>query len=198
MAGRVRYPEGHGKVERYHRTLKHKAVRSLDGRPEVDPDCDALTLRLTRWLREHYNHTPHESLDGKSPSERWLQDQRDLQLPKDRAWLDAQFLVTEQRTVSKDHVVSIDSTLYEVPTACRGRIVVTHHLLSDRRTVRLEGREVQILPLDLTRNALDRRAPKDKPSKASPRPTTPATEAFEDDFGPIVDPDGNFQDPEKE
>ncbi|MCP4059228.1 MAG: transposase [Pseudoalteromonas sp.] len=196
--GRVRYPEGHGKIERYNRTLKHKALRNLDGRPEVDPDCSALTLRLTHWLREQYNHTPHESLGGMTPSERWLQDERDLVLPEDRAWLDAQFLITEQRTVSKDHVVSIDGVLYEVPSACRGRIAITRHLLSDRRTVRLEERDVAIHPLDLTHNALDRRAHRDKPSQASIQPTTPASEAFEDDFGPIVDPDGNYHDPEEE
>ena len=196
--GRVRYPEGHGKVERYNRTQKHKALRSLDGRPEVDPDCSALTLRLTHWLRDDYNHTPHESLDGMTPNERWLKDQRDLVLPKDRAWLDAQFLTTDERTVSKDHVVSLDGTLYEVPRACRGRIAVTRHLLTDRRGVHLDGREVEIHPLDLTHNALDRRARREKPSKASIQPTTPASEAFEDDFGPIVDPDGNYHDPTEE
>ncbi len=196
--GRARYPEGHGKVERYHRTLKHKALRSLDGRPEVDPDCGALTLRLSHWLREHYNHTPHESLDGMTPSERWLQDDRDLTLPSDGAWLDAQFLITEERSVSKDHVVSIDGLAYEVPRACRGRIAVLHHLLSDRRTVSVDGREVEIHPVDLTHNALDRRARRDKPSKVSTEPTTPASEAFDDDFGPIVDPDGNYHDPEEE
>ena len=196
--GRVRYPEGHGKVERYHRTLKHKVLRSLDGRPEVDPDCSALTLRLTHWLRKQYNHTPHESLGGKTPNERWLEDTRDLELPSDRAWLDAQFLSTDERTVSKDHVVSIDGTLYEVPTACRGRVAIARHLLSGRRTVRLDGREVEIHPLDLTQNALDRRARRSKPPKAARQPTTPASEVFEDDFGPIVDPDGSYHNPEEE
>jgi putative transposase len=195
--GRVRYPEGHGKVERYHRTMRHKVLRCLDGRPEVDPDCGALTLRLNRWLRDDYNHTPHESLGGMTPSQRWLEDDRDLTLPADGSWLDAQFLMTEERTVSKDHVVSIDGILYEVPRACRGRIAVLRHLLSERRTVCVDGREVEIHPLDLTYNALDRRARRDKPSKASSQPTTPASEAFDEDFGPIVDAEGNYHDPEE-
>lgn len=196
--GRVRYPEGHGKVERYHRTLKHQVLRSLDGRPEVDPDCSALTLRLSRWLREHYNHTPHEALGGRTPSERWLQDDRDLTLPADGSWLDAQFLVIEERTVSKDHVVSIDGIPYEVPRACRGHIAIQRNLLSDRCTVYVDGREAQVHPLDLTHNAFDRRARRDKLSKAPAPPTTPASEAFENDFGSIVDPDGNYPDPEEE
>jgi transposase InsO family protein len=196
--GRVRYPEGHGKIERYHRTLKHKVLRSLDQRPEVDPDCGALTLRLTRWLRESYNQTPHESLDGKTPSDAWHGDARELQLPSDRAWLDSQFLLAEERTVSKDHVISLDGVLYEVPRACHGRIAVTRHLLSERLTVCLDGHEVEIHPLDLTRNALDRRARPAAPAEASPGPTTPANEAFEDDFAPLVDPDGSYRDPEED
>ena len=72
------------------------------------------------------------------------------------------------------------------------------HLLSNRRTVCADGREVEIHPLDLTYNALDRRARRDKPSKASIQPTTPASEAFDEDFGPIVDADGNYYDPEEE
>ena len=196
--GRVRYPEGHGKVERYHRTLKHKVLRSLDGRPEVDPDCGALALRLSRWLRDEYNHTPHEALGGRTPSERWFEDDRDLTLPADGSWLDEQFLISEERTVSKDHVISIDGVLYEVPQACRGRIPILHHLLSGRLTVEVEGRDVEIHPLDLTHNALDRRARPDKPQEASTRPTTPASEAFDEDFSPIVDADGNYDDPEEE
>ncbi len=197
--GRVRYPEGHGKVERFNRTLKQKVLRNLDGHPEVDPDCGALSLRLNHWLKEHYNHTPHESLGGKTPHERWLQDERDLDLPKDRPWLDAQFLTTIERSVSKDHVVSIFGTLYEVPQSCRGRIQVTRHLLSGRLTVPVDSRQVEIHPLDLTKNALDQRARQAKPSKASTTPTaTPASEAFQDDFGTLVDPDGNYPKPEEE
>jgi len=205
--GRVRYPEGHGKIERYHRTLQHKLLRTLDGHPEADPDCGALTLRLLHWLRERYNHTPHESLDGETPAERWHRDERSLELPRDRAWLDAQFLTTEERTVSKDHVVSLDGTLYEVPRACRGRIVITRHLLTGTLSVRVDGRQVEIHPLEPTKNAFDRRG---RPSRTGSRPepsepadpTNPAVNpvqlAFDDDFGPLVGPDGDYPDPEED
>ncbi len=196
--GRVRYPQGHGKVERYHRTLKQQVLRCLPAHPEVDPDCSALTLRLNRWLREQYNHTPHESLDGKTPSERWLQDARDLRMPQDRAWLDAGFLITQERRVSNDHVVSLDGTLYEVPAACHGRIGVDHHLISGQRTVRLQGRDVQIHPLDVTRNALDRRAQHQKPAQVASNPSTAAEQAFQEDFAPLVDSQGNYPDPQED
>ena len=198
--GRARYPEGHGKVERYHRTLQHKLLRTLDGHPEADPDCGALTLRLLHWLRECYNHTPHEGLDGETPAERWHRDERSLELPRDRAWLDAQFLTTEERTVSKDHVVSLDGTLYEVPRACRGRIVVTRHLLTGTLSVRTDGRQVEIHPLDPTKNAFDRRARRSRPQPSEPagskHPTvTPVQLAFDDDFGPLVGADGDYPAP---
>jgi putative transposase len=198
--GRARYPEGHGKIERYHRTLKHKLLRTLDGHPETDPDCGALTLRLLHWLREVYNHTPHESLGGETPAERFHRDERPLQLPRDRPWLDAQFQTTEERTVSKDHVVSLDGTLHEVPRACRGRIAITRHLLTGTLTVRADGREVEIHPLEPTKNAFDRRArptplePREASEPAHPKTpaATPAQRAFDDDFGPLVGPDGDY------
>jgi transposase InsO family protein len=196
--GRARYPEGHGKVERYHRTLQHKLLRTLDGHPEADPDCGALTLRLAHWLRERYNHTPHESLGGETPAERFHRDERPLERPRDRAWLDAQFLTTEERTVSKDHVVSLGGTLYEVPQTCRGRIAVTQNLLTGTLTVRADGRQVEIHPLEPTKNAFDRRG---RPSRAEPAQSTtpaatPAQRAFDDDFGPLVGPGGDYPEPE--
>jgi transposase InsO family protein len=60
--GERRYPEGHGKVERFHQTAANALLRSLSGRADVDPDCAALEVRLGHWLRETYNHDPHESL----------------------------------------------------------------------------------------------------------------------------------------
>jgi putative transposase len=196
--GRARYPEGHGKIERYHRTLQHKLLRTLDGHPEADPDCGALTLRLLHWLREVYNHTPHESLGGETPAERFHRDERPLTRPRDRPWLDAQFTTTEERTVAKDHVVSVDGTLYEVPRACRGRIALTRHLLSGTLTVRADGREVEIHPVEPTHNAFERRARPSRAEPAEPKPpaATPAQRAFDDDFGPLVGPDGDYPEPD--
>jgi hypothetical protein len=74
---------------------------------------------------------------------------------------------------------------------------VLRHLVSDRRTVCVDGREVEIHPLDLTHNAFDRRARCQKPSKVSTQQTTPAREAFDEDFAPLVDAEGNYPDPEE-
>lgn len=60
--GESRYPEGHGKVERFNQTAGNAVLRALAGRADVDPACAALELRVRHWLLETYNHTPHESL----------------------------------------------------------------------------------------------------------------------------------------
>jgi len=66
--GEAAYPEGHGKIERWNRTCLADLLRGLDRRPDVDPDCGALELRLRHYVREIYNQRPHESLAGDSPA----------------------------------------------------------------------------------------------------------------------------------
>ena len=72
--GEVRYPEGHGMIEAFHRAVIAAVLRNLDGQPSCDPACDALELRLQHWLRETYNHTIHESLNGATPAQRFFGD----------------------------------------------------------------------------------------------------------------------------
>ena len=48
--GTTRYPQGHGAIERFHRTAYDQVLRSLDGAADVDPACAALTLRLRHFL----------------------------------------------------------------------------------------------------------------------------------------------------
>ncbi|MCK4659056.1 MAG: transposase, partial [Phycisphaerae bacterium] len=115
LHGEKQYPEGHGKIERFNRTALAAVLRGYDGRPDVDPECSALELRLQHYLREVYNHTPHESLGKQTPSERFHADTKALRFPKDDNELRRRFMVSIDRRVSNDHVVSIDSTLYELP-----------------------------------------------------------------------------------
>jgi len=206
--GQVRYPQGHGKIERYHRTLIHKELRTYPGNPEVDADCGSLSLRLNHWLRERYNHRPHESLGGDTPSQRWHNDSRNLELPADRAWLDSQFLTTNERTVSNDHVVSLGGVLYEVPQECEGRISIERHLLTGRRTVCVGGEDKEIHVLDAIRNAFDRRARpqpttkehenSDSTNRQEAKSKTASSKAFSEAFGSILGPEGDFPKQEEE
>ena len=80
------------------RTAGEQLLRSLDGAAEVDPACQALTLRLRHYL-DRYNDTPHETLGGDTPRQRW-EAGRSLRFPEDHAELYRRFVVREDRSVS--------------------------------------------------------------------------------------------------
>jgi transposase InsO family protein len=193
--GTAAYPEGHGKIERFHRTFWERELRGLDGHPGVDPDPAALTLRLAHWLEHVYNHQPHEGLGGHKPVERFAADSRPLEFPPSREALEACFLITHRRRVSTDNVLSYDGVAYEVPRGhARSKITVTRHLLQQNRlSILHEGRVVFLHPVDLEANAYARRARLDaRPPEPAAPPTTAAHRAFQADFDPIVGPDGSY------
>ena len=193
--GTAGYAEGHGKIERFHRTLIQHVLRSLDGNPQVDPDPAALTLRLNHWLREVYNHRPHESLGGATPAERFLGDDKELNMPGDHAWLNSCFQTSCERRVSADNVVRWDGEAYEVPLGHAGsKIRITRHLLDTTLSICHEGRQVVLHPVDLLANAYSRRAAGGDEGEASqPAPAiTAGSLRHLADLAPIVDADGNF------
>jgi transposase InsO family protein len=149
--GAKAYPEGHGKVERFNQTALMAVLRSLDGAAEVDPDCEALTLRLRHFLSDQYNHRPHESLGRDTPSQRWNADERPLRFPKSMAELDEHFVVTEARKVSKDHVIKYGGELYEAPRGLGGEwIDVRRQVLTGELSILHDGRLVRLHPVDLS------------------------------------------------
>jgi len=200
LQGEVRYPEGHGKIERFHRTVKADLLRQLVGRIEVDPDCRALELRLQHYVHEVYNHREHSSLQEESPAQRFARDDRELRLPEDLERFRACFLLYEERRVTNDHVVSVGNIKYEMPRGHAGeRVVLQRHLLD--RTVHFlhQGRLLELRPVDLHTNAHSRRgkAPEEEES-SSPLPPSAAELAFQRAFRTVVDADGGFTDPDPE
>ena len=194
--GESAYPEGHGKVERFNQTAKAQVLRGLDGRPDVDPDCRALELRLAHYLAQRYNHTPHESLGGATPHERFFADQKPLSFPDSDDDLRRRFVVHLERQSSKDHIVSIDGTAYEVPRGLAEQKLRIHHRLLDQTyAVRSGGRLV-----DLAANARARRGRRVAVDDdvAHPLPKSAADLAFERDFRPVVTADGGLPEPETE
>lgn len=192
--GEKAYPEGHGKIERFHQTAIDAILRNLDGRPDIDPECGALELRLAHWLRETYNNTPHESLGHKTPWARFSADEKPLRFPESLIKLREKFLVQLQRKVSEDHILSSDGVHFETPRGMAGSWVTTYRQVLDGTIYVLhQGRLVKLQPVDLAANARTHRS-KDLPTEQAtgPLPKTAADIAFERDFRPITDTDGNF------
>jgi transposase InsO family protein len=198
--GTKAYPEGHGKIERFNQTAANAVLRSLDGAAQVDPDLEALRLRLRHFLFEQYNNRPHEALNGQTPNQRWDADERALRFPEDIASLREGFVLTEARKVSKDHVISYEGQKYEVPRGLGGQWVdVRRQVLTGELSLLHDGHIVRLHPLDLEANAKNKRAVRtrnDEPVRGDAVPRTAATMAFDRDFHPIVGSGDDFFDKE--
>lgn len=196
ILGTKGYAEGHAKIERFHLTAYEQAIRGLAGNAAVDDDYRALELFLRHWLRDKYNRQPHEALGGQTPQQRWDADTRELRFPESPAELRRTFILTETRRVTRDNVIPIHRVNYEVPRGHRLEdITVVRYLLDDEVQVLHDGHLVRVHPVDLAKNAMDRRA---RPEVPGPQdtgiPTTAAALSFQREYGPIVDSDGGFED----
>ena len=199
--GEARYPQGHGKIERFNRSVRTRLLRTLDGSPEVDPDLGALGIRLRHDLHEIYNHTPHESLKKQTPWMRWSQS-RPLNAAPSSEWLKRCFTLQESRRVSNDHVIKYHGTQYEVPRGHGGKKIIVHNrILEDEALYVLhQGRFVRIHPVDTLRNAYSKRgttAHTNKDTEATPHCKSSSTMAFEQAYSCVLDADGGFSDAKK-
>ena len=193
--GQAKYPQGHGVIERFHRTAHDQLLRGLDGAADVDPHTRALTLRLRHYL-QRYNDTPHETLGGDTPRHRWEQG-RALRFPDDEADLYRRFVVRQSRKVSTDHVIKMDGRLWEAPRGLGDdRVEIVRHVLDARLWVLHQGRMVELAELDPHANATDRRGTghDESPLPCEGVPHTAAHHAYDQDFLPLVDADGGFPD----
>ncbi|MQA92911.1 MAG: hypothetical protein GEU90_22255 [Gemmatimonas sp.] len=168
-------------------------LRSLDGAADVDPDPGALTLRLRHFL-DRYNDTPHETLGGETPRQRF-EAGRPLRFPDDERDLYRRFVVREGRKVSADHVLKVAGRLWEAPRGLSNRgVEIVRHVLDGRLWVIQEGRSIELTELDPHANATERRA-RATPERPGPGvPLTAATLAYRQDLLPLVDAEGGFRD----
>lgn len=106
-------PTGKAKIERWFRTLKDQWMASLDMRDFHS--LDELRGSLHSYI-QHYNQTPHSSLNGMSPQDRFFSEPEQIRRlsPDD---IDKNFLLEIERRVSADNVIVIDQVEYE--TDCR-------------------------------------------------------------------------------
>ncbi len=127
-------PEGKGKLERWHRTVRDQFLGELDERRITD--LDELNARLWAWLEQVYHHTVH---GGLTPLARYQRDlARIRSLGTRAAQLDALFHHRISRFVRKDGTVSYLGVRFEVPYELSGKTV---RLVVDPHAVRVVGVE---------------------------------------------------------
>jgi len=201
--GAARYPEGHGKIEKFNQTAYNDVLRGLVS-ADVDDDCGALELRLRHYLDHQYNVRPHESLEDRmTPLQRWDADERPLRFPASETELRERFVLTETRRVSHDNIVSVGSIAYEVPRGHAGTsLPVRRNMLDASIRILHDAKLVQLHPVDLAANAQAHRSgakPSAGPTSHSAdvpplgkAPRTAAERAYQRDFRPLVGKDGGL------
>ena len=103
-------PQGKSKIERLFRTLKDHWLASLD--LQDFRSLDELRGSFQEWVRK-YNQTPHSSLHGKTPQDRFFSEPEQIRRLPDEE-IDRAFLLEADRRVSADCVITIDHVEYEV------------------------------------------------------------------------------------
>jgi transposase InsO family protein len=131
-----------GKIERFFLTVQSDFEQRLVFSPVAD--LAELNARFGRWLECEYNQRAHRALDGHSPQQRFQERGEALRPIPAGMDVDGLFLLRTRRRVRRDATISILGTLWEVPTACRGRIVDVHYdpFRWNRVELYVEGRKV--------------------------------------------------------
>jgi transposase InsO family protein len=130
-------PEGKGKLERFHLTLRNQFLSELDERRITD--LSDLNARLWAWLEQIYHRTPHGGLAGVTPLARYQRDlPRIRTLGTKAGQLDALFHHRIKRFVRKDGTVSYLGHRFEVPYELSGQTI---KLVVDPHAQRVVGVE---------------------------------------------------------
>lgn len=143
-------PEAKAKIERWFKTLKTQWMASL--RYSEFHSVDEYQSSLNEYVH-NYNNTPHSSLNGLTPMERYLKE-TDLVKKLDETSLEKDFLFEIERRVSIDNIVVIDNKEYEVPAVYSSKKVRIKYLDSKDGVFIVDGdKQIEIKPLDKKANA---------------------------------------------
>lgn len=105
-------PEQKAKIERWFRTLKEQWMASLDMKDFQN--INELRQSLQSYVAQ-YNSSPHSSLKGKSPQDRFFEEGNLIRrIPTEH--IENVFLLEIERRVSADCVITIGQVEYEVPS----------------------------------------------------------------------------------
>ncbi len=148
-------PTQKAKIERWFRTMKDQWMASLDIRDFRS--LDELRGNLFAYVNA-YNNSPHSSLKGKTPQERFFSEPDCFhRIPTED--LDKHFLLEIERRVSSDSVIVIDQVEYEVDCRfAKQRIRLRYSPdLKDIYIVEADGSLTPIRILNKTENAFVKR-----------------------------------------
>jgi len=130
-------PEGKGKLERWHRTVREQFLGELE--PRHITGLHDLNARLWAWTEQVYHRGEHAGLQGLTPLARYQRDlARVCSLGPRAAQLDALFHHRVSRHVRKDGTVSYLGQRFEVPFELAGKTV---RLVVDPHAQRVLGAE---------------------------------------------------------
>jgi len=161
-------PEGKGKLERWHRTLRDQFLSELDERRITD--LDELNARLWAWLEQVYHRTAHAGLGGLTPLARYQRDLARIRtLGAKAAQLDSLFHHRVTRFVRKDGTVSYLGQRFELAYELSGKTV---RLVVDPHAARVVGVENDVGESLGSATALDAIA-NIKRVRRKPEPATP-------------------------
>ena len=107
-------PEGKGKLERWHRTLRAQFLTELI--PSKIYTLDEMNSQLWAWIDQLYHPMVHSSLNGKTPLTVWqnyIEQVKPLGVLAHR--LDELFYHRVKRKVRKDSSISYEGKVFEVP-----------------------------------------------------------------------------------
>ena len=170
-------PEGKGKLERWHRTVRAQFINELNAKQITT--IDDLNDRLHAWIHEVYHQRPHGGLNGMSPLERFRLDiphtRRLGSLAKD---IDEIFYHRIKRTVSKTGLIKYQGQSFEVAYQHTGEkvlLVFDPHTQEPKFIETLEGKYLgEVTALD-QHNNLDRQRQRPTEIKADTTQTKSAS-----------------------
>ncbi len=154
-------PEGKGKLERWHKTLRDQFLTELPENPLST--LTQINSLLWAWIDQLYHSQPHAGLAGKTPLSVWqnyLQHVTPLGHFAHR--LDELFYHRIKRKVRKDGTISYAGKLFEVPYCLSGKtafLVIEPHQQQALFVETEEGERLgEVTPLNLQANRHYKRA----------------------------------------
>jgi len=114
-------PAGRGKIERFFRTLRNQFLDILD--KDKIKSIEDLNTKLHIWLETEYHRNPHKGLDNNTPLDAWLEKTKYLISVDKSVDIDKIFLHEISRKVYKDATITLDGSLYEIPSVLIGKTI---------------------------------------------------------------------------